>query len=184
MVKIMNKDILLLNSDATPLSFLPLSTINWKEAIQKLFSDEIDVIEEYDWIVHSPSMEYVVPSVVLLRNYIKVPRKVQYNRDNVYLRDDYTCQYCGYQDLSRKDLTLDHVIPKFHGGKTRFNNIVTACQNCNAEKAHYMKMKPIEIPKNPTYYDLIKNRKKYDIIIPTSDWIPYIGWDENKIILN
>ena len=180
----MDKEILLLNSDASPLSILPLSTINWKEAVQKIFSDEIDVISEYNWIVRSPSMEYTVPSVVILRNYIKVPKKIQFNRDNVYLRDDYTCQYCGHKDITKSDLTLDHVIPKFHGGKTKFTNIVTACQNCNAEKAHYMKMKPKSDPKKPSYYDLVKNRKKYNIIIPSSDWIPYLGWDETKIILN
>lgn len=180
----MNKEILLLNQDGSPISLLPVSTINWKEAVNLIFDDEVSIIEEYsDWVVHSPSIEIVVPSIVMLRKYIKVPRRVQFSRENIYLRDRYSCCYCGHTDDTTKELTLDHVIPKFHGGKSNFTNIVTACHNCNAEKAHYMKMRPKKEPRKPSYFELVSNRKNYELFIPDKSWIPYLDWNESKIIV-
>lgn len=179
----MNK-ILLLNSDASPVSFLPLTTITWKDAVNKIFDDSVTVLHEYeDWEIHSPSLTLKVPSVIMLKEFIKYQRYVQYNRDNVFLRDEFTCQYCGFTDETTKELSLDHVLPKFHGGKTKFTNIVTACHNCNSEKAHYMKMRPKTMPHKPSYHELVNKRKNYGITIPCEDWIPYLNWNEGKIFL-
>jgi 5-methylcytosine-specific restriction endonuclease McrA len=177
-------DTLILNADAQPISILPLSAETWKEAVKLMFVDRADVIAEYaDWEVHSPSMTIKVPSVILLKEYIKVSRSVKYCRDNILLRDSYTCQYCGLDcDRNHDDLTLDHVIPRFHGGKTTFTNIVAACSNCNLEKAHYMKMKPKKIPVRPTYYQLVQKRMQRTITIPDESWVDFIGWDPSLII--
>ena len=175
---------LLLNSDGNPLSFLPLSSISWKEAVGYIFSDTVSVIDEYDnLIARSPSIEVKIPAVIMLKEFVKYQRMVQYSRYNIYLRDDYTCSYCGLKDLSCNNLTLDHVLPKFHGGKTNFSNIVTACHSCNIEKSHWMRMTPKEKPKKPSYYELVNNRKKYELTIPTDKWLPYIDWDESKILI-
>ena len=78
--------------------------------------------------------EFMVPSVVRLRQYRKVPRRVQVlSRKNIYIRDGYTCQYCG-EKFSAVNLTLDHVVPKSKGGLSRWENLVAACQSCNHRK--------------------------------------------------
>lgn len=177
---------LLLNADASPVSYLPITTISWKDAINKIYDGTVSILAEYsDWEVSSPSTTVKIPSVVMLNSFVKYQRYVQFNRPNVFLRDNYTCQYCGHHDPSGHDLSLDHVIPRFHGGKTNFTNIVTACYSCNSEKSHYMKMSPKVLPKKPTYHELVNRVKQYDITIPCEDWIPFLDWGVGKItILN
>ena len=176
-------DVLILNADGLPVSILPLSTETWKEAVKLMFVDRAEVIAEYDdWEVHSPSLTMKVPSVILLKDYVKVSRSVKYCRDNVLLRDEYICQYCGLDcSHDHDDLTLDHVLPRYHGGKTTFTNIVAACSNCNLEKAHYMRMKPKKIPVRPTYYQLVNKRMQRPIIVPHESWVDFMGWDKKLV---
>jgi hypothetical protein len=48
--------VLLLNADAQPVSYLPLSAIEWKEAITYLWLNKVTVLEWYDdWMVRSES---------------------------------------------------------------------------------------------------------------------------------
>ena len=71
------------------------------------------------------------PAVISLNQYKNIPyRGVLLNRNNVFRRDKGECQYCG----SKKQLTLDHVIPRSKGGKTNWTNLVTACHRCNVIK--------------------------------------------------
>jgi 5-methylcytosine-specific restriction endonuclease McrA len=78
--------------------------------------------------------DYMLPSVVRLRNYRRIPSRVQVvSRKNLYARDNYTCQYCG-EEFAAKDLTLDHVMPKSRGGMSRWENLVTCCKPCNHRK--------------------------------------------------
>ena len=115
---------LLLNADASPVSLLPLSTISWEEAIQKMVTEKAIVLEWYeDWIVHSEKWSTPVPAVMILKEYQKKKTAVRFSKHNVFLRDGYTCQYCG-DDVTRKSATLDHVLPASHGGKTTFENTV------------------------------------------------------------
>jgi len=73
--------------------------------------------------------DFMAPSVVRLRRYRKVPHRTQVlSRKNIYIRDSYTCQYCG-ERFAAKDLTLDHVVPKSRGGASTWENMVTACDN-------------------------------------------------------
>lgn len=75
-----------------------------------------------------------IPQVILLVTYNRVPRRhVRFSRNNIYLRDHNTCQYCG-QHLPRSELNLDHVIPRSRGGKTVWENVVTSCFPCNLNK--------------------------------------------------
>ena len=179
-------DTLILNADGQPLTVLPLSTKTWGESVKALWLDEADVIAEYEnWEVHSPSIVLKVPSVLMLREYQKVKHGIRFCRENILLRDDFTCQYCGAKNLNDKDfLTLDHVVPRFHGGKTNFTNIVAACHSCNLEKAHYMKMKPNTEARRPTYWELANKIMQYPITIPHESWIDFIGWDRSLITVN
>lgn len=174
---------LVLNADAQPVSVVPLSTTNWKDAVGKVFSDRVSVLEEYDcWVVRSPSIQIRMPSIVMCKEYQQHNGKAEFSRYNVILRDNYTCQYC-LTKFDFENLTFDHVIPRREGGKTEWNNIVSACSLCNQEKAHYNKMKPKNTPRRPTYWELAANRKKRELIVPSKKWIEYLAWG-GKVIVN
>lgn len=176
---------LILNADMTPLSVVPLSTENWKDAIGMVWADDATVIEEYEaWDAHSPSITITVPSVLMLREYQNIKRKVKFSRYNVFLRDLFTCQYCGLDMRTRQnEVTLDHVNPRARGGKTVWDNSITACPECNTKKAHYNDMKPRYKPYKPDVWALAKNRRKMEVTIPHASWIPYIGWKDESLIL-
>ena len=167
-------DVLVLNADAQPLSYLPLSAVRWKEAITYLFMDKCDVLAWYDdWIVRSPSWETRVPAVLILKEYQRRRRMPRFSKTNLYLRDLFTCQYCSTQ-LPRNSLTLDHVRPLSLGGKTNWENIVAACQKCNTQKGNKMIMKPKRMPYRPDYYELVNNRKQLEIEVRHNSWHDYL----------
>lgn len=86
--------------------------------------------------IHTAAAIYPAPSVIRLERMIKRPRpSVKLNKQEVFRRDNYTCQYCGRNDL---ELTLDHVIPRRLGGKHSWDNLVTACKVCNHRKGGRM----------------------------------------------
>jgi 5-methylcytosine-specific restriction endonuclease McrA len=92
----MHASVLLLNADASPLSLLPLSTISWQTAIKAMFSEKVHVLKNYeDKFLHSSTMTIPVPSIVMLDTYHRVPEKAKFSRKNLYVRDNFTCQYCG-----------------------------------------------------------------------------------------
>jgi 5-methylcytosine-specific restriction endonuclease McrA len=96
-----------------------------------------------------------IPRVILLQVYDRVPkRQVRFSRHNIYLRDKNVCQYCGYT-LARKELNLDHVIPRSRGGMTTWANIVTSCFTCNRRKGGHLLqevgMKLIRPPRRPRW---------------------------------
>ena len=89
------RDTLLLNADGNPLSVAPLSTLTWQESIKLVWLDRINVLEWHEnWQVHSPNITMTVPSVMMVREYVKRRSNTSFNRSNVYLRDNYICQYC------------------------------------------------------------------------------------------
>ena len=167
-------DTLLLNADAQPISIVPLSAIDWQSAIRYIWLNKVRVLHEYDdWEVHSPNHTYKVPAVIMLREYWKPKARVRFNRKWVFLRDEYTCQYCG-TELQPKECTIDHVVPVSKGGKTTWHNVVTACHDCNHSKANKSEPKPKILPEQPTYWILANNRKKKDWNFPHPSWINYV----------
>ena len=86
---------LVLNADFRPLSYFPLSLLSWQDAITAVFKDHVSVVAEYDKWVSSPSTKMRLPSVVALRDYVPMPKRVAFTRFNVFLRDRFRCQYCG-----------------------------------------------------------------------------------------
>jgi len=168
-------DVLVLNADAQPYSVLPLSTITWQESIKYIALDRVRVLEWYDdWIVSSPSWETKVPAVVMVKEYIKKNAKVRFSNYNMFLRDQFTCQYCDEQLPHRNKCTVDHVIPISKGGRTNWENCVTACSPCNGRKGNKTIMKPRRMPYKPTYYDLVKNKKFLQHKIKHDSWHNYI----------
>lgn len=167
-------DTLLLNADAQPVSYLPLSTLTWQEAIRYMVLDKASVLEWHDnWIVHSATWSTPVPSVMMLRDYMKPKQTVRFSKQNIFLRDDWECQYCG-TELSTKTATMDHVLPISHGGKTNFENIVAACPPCNANKGNNKKIVPKHKPYKPDYWELVNKRKKLPFFVRHDAWHNYL----------
>jgi len=168
---------LVLNTDGTPVSMLPLSVIPWEEAIRYMVLDKAHVLEWHDhWIVRSARWETQVPAVIMLKEYMKKKTGVRFSKQNVFLRDGYTCQYCG-TDVSKRTATLDHVLPTSHGGKTTFENTVTACGPCNANKGNNAKIKPKKLPGKPNYFQLVEQRKRMPFDVAHPSWKLYLGLD-------
>ncbi len=119
-----------LNADYTPLEI-----VNWQSAIGLWWVDKADIVESYeDFTLTSSYLEMPCPSVIRLREYKKSSRKkVNCTQTNVFIRDDFTCQYCG-KEKKRTELNLDHVIPKAQGGIKEWTNLVTSCFPCNTKK--------------------------------------------------
>jgi 5-methylcytosine-specific restriction endonuclease McrA len=95
-----------------------------------------------------------LPSVIALKSFIQPSKNPNFTRFNVFLRDKFTCQYCG----DKKDLTFDHLLPKSRGGLTDWNNVVTACSSCNVRKGGKLykdcDLKLANKPYAPTVEDL------------------------------
>ena len=90
---------LVLNADFRPLSYYPLSLWAWQDSIKAVFLDRVNIVSNYDKTVRSPSFEMRLPSVVSLRSYVRPSRHPAFTRFNVFLRDRFTCQYCGSREI-------------------------------------------------------------------------------------
>jgi len=171
---------LLLNADFQPISTTPLSTMNWQEVIKATFKERVIVVEEYDIVVRSEKLKMKLPSVIALKEYQKPPIDVQFNRYNIFLRDNFTCQYCNVSHAPI-NLTFDHVKPKHLGGKTSWENVVASCRPCNTTKGGSLlkdlPMSLVKEPKEPTRWQLYRNGfgNLKDNLHET--WMDYLYWD-------
>lgn len=145
--------ILVLNSSYEPLHFT-----NWKRAVILLFKEKAKMITK---------------RVIRLVNYVRIPftrnRDTSPTRSLIYKRDDHECQYCG----SKKELTIDHIIPRSRGGKDTWENLVACCYKCNIKKGNLllnetnMTLRSIpHAPLNNVYLDLKKSA--------VSEWKEYV----------
>ena len=138
--------VLVLNSDFTPINVTSLVRgfiLVDKGKAEIVKSDTIPIIASVK--------EYARPLIIRLLNYIKYhTKRLKINRNRIFKRDNHQCVYCG----SRRDLTLDHVIPKSRGGSNDWTNLVTSCARCNVKKAdrtpEEAKMKMTHNPYEPT----------------------------------
>lgn len=121
----------------------------WCE-VSQLFALEKQPDEDY---LKAVGFEFQVPRIVRLTRYDKIPQTtVRFNRKNVFARDDHRCQYCGHK-RPVSQLSLDHVIPRSHGGNTTWENIVCSCMPCNSKKGgrtpSQAGMKLLTVPRKP-----------------------------------
>lgn len=168
---------LVLNADFRPLSYFPLSLWSWQDAIKAVFLDRVEIVSRYEVVVRSPSFEMALPSVISLKQYVKPARHPAFTRFNVFLRDRFQCQYCG----AHEDLTFDHVVPRSKGGRTTWDNVVTACARCNLKKSDKLpgqiKMFPRQKPYRPSVYDLHNNGRAFPPNYLHESWLDYLYWD-------
>ena len=135
-------------------SWLPVHVTSVRRALCMVFRDTArivcpDSLATYNfdgWVelptfserttIRSPSIRLTAPEIILLVRYNRVPtHQAPFTRRNLFLRDDYTCQYCA-QRSTADQLSVDHVKPRSHGGSTNWENCVLACVRCNAQKAN------------------------------------------------
>ena len=171
---------LVLNADYQPLSYFPLSTWSWKDALKAVFLDRVNVVSEYNQVVRSPSIEFKLPSVVSLKDYIPLPEKAAFTRFNVFLRDKFVCQYCT-NTFKVEELTFDHVLPRSKGGTTMWENVVTCCRSCNTQKGNKtlqkLGLKLKKQPHIPSNYELKEIGRMFPPNFLHQSWNDFLYWD-------
>ena len=124
-----NLPVLVLNQ-----SYEPLNICRVRRAVVLLYQDKAEMLENGSGFIHSANFEFPVPSVIRLALMIKRPHRSgrKLTRLEIFKRDHDTCQYCGKET---RQLTLDHVIPRYRDGRRTWENMVSACVPCNRRKA-------------------------------------------------
>jgi 5-methylcytosine-specific restriction endonuclease McrA len=141
-----NLPVLVLNQN-----FEPLNICHARRAVILIYRRKAEMLENGSGFFHTVDTLFPIPSVIRLVYMIKRPRrKPKLNRFEVFNRDHFTCQYCGKQT---SHLTLDHVIPRYRDGQNTWENVVSACAQCNRRKAgktpNEAGMKLVRIPRPP-----------------------------------
>lgn len=179
---------LVLNAD-----YMPLSIITWQRALIWYIRHQnnpkygIEILDFYkDDFIQGVNRKYPIPAVSKTKRFFKLNhQQVIFSRKNVFIRDNFTCQYCNNQYV-HSQLTYDHVIPKSkwgwnNGSPTVWTNIVTACVDCNRKKGNrtpkQANMTLINIPakpsKNPRYLPISTHIAKIKHQIP-EEWKIYL----------
>lgn len=160
------------------LGYEPIQVITWQRAITLLALDKVEVIEAYDAEIRAVSLAIKVPAVVrLLRAFRRHAKPVRFSRANIYARDGHRCQYCGAA-CTIAELTYDHVVPRAQGGKTTWENIVSACYTCNRMKANRTPaqagMRLRTQPVRPTWLPAVQIRVSTRSV--PDAWRDYVYW--------
>jgi 5-methylcytosine-specific restriction endonuclease McrA len=166
-------------------SYEPLRIISWQKALIMWFQEKVEVLEYHSTFVRSVSDSFKLPSVLRLKAYVRPKRVdgVRFCRENVYIRDSYTCQYCRIK-FPYKELTIDHVLPASQGGPKTWNNVVTACRCCNQKKANRTperaRMPLLKPPRAPNWLPVIE----FSLGVNTEDqsfgvWKDYLRFKTN-----
>ena len=172
--------VLLLNS-----TYEPLNVINLRRAVRLLLTGKGDSVEHTGRMIRFGAGEFRVPEVVRLGYYVKRPaQKVKFTKSAVFLRDNYTCQYCGHQT---RELTIDHVVPKVRGGLTSWTNVVACCKRCNNSKGDkslkdsgFKLARPPKEPRFLPYLRMVRSghQKTWDKYLFSDSASPYLVRDE------
>ncbi|WP_127716066.1 HNH endonuclease [Halobacteriovorax sp. HLS] len=157
-------------------TFFPVRIISWQKAMILLLTGRAEVVTEYDdKQIRSTTQSFTLPKILRLHNKHHKRRQVKFTRLNIYLRDNYTCQYC-YKSFKFAELTFDHVHPVSKGGQTTWENIVTCCKKCNSQKGAKLlaetNFKLLNTPKTPNWSATMCLRIKENDPIEWFNWLP------------
>jgi len=164
----MNNRVLVLNQD-----FSPLMVCSVERAFILVFLNKSELIKPANGHkLHTVTASFPMPSVIRLNRYVNAPYKgVNLTRQNIFKRDNFECQYCG----TKRDLTIDHVIPRAKGGADTWTNLVTACKKCNAKKGnHTLEGSSLTLrrrPYKPSYAIFLKDHMNGQ----ASEWDPFLS---------
>lgn len=118
--------VLVLNADFTPLN---VTTVY--KGFSLVNKGKAEVLKASEKPIKTGMGSFVRPLIIRLLNFVKFRiYKLRINRQRIYKRDNNQCTYCG----NKKNLTIDHIIPKSKGGQNTWMNLVTCCSNCNRIK--------------------------------------------------
>lgn len=166
------KKVLVLSANYEVINF-----ISDLRAVLMFLKDRVDVLDTWDVTFPTSSIKIPVPSVLKLKKQHQRRKNGpgRYYRTVVFRRDGWTCQYCS-KSLTKRDATIDHVVPKCNNGPTNYKNCVTACRTCNHKKAFKTPeeagMVLLSKPENPNIlhvYNIDMNRDWHD------GWNDYVG---------
>lgn len=170
-----NYNVLLLSPQYEAINF-----INYKRAIKLLYKEKVEIISNWDnvceLLIESKLIQY--PSIIRLKkieNRRSISEQIVFNRHNLIKRDKQKCQYCS-KFLHKREITIDHIIPKSLGGKNDFLNCVISCHKCNNLKSNktleQSGLKLLRLPFVPTYIKYEPNLKEFKNV--HNDWINFI----------
>jgi len=181
-VPIGNLRTLVLNADMQPLSWAPLSAWSWQQGLVAVLQERVIQVKTYEGLrVSSANQSFEIPAVVALKTYRR-RKKVPYTRFNVFLRDEFRCQYCGRR-FPVSELTFDHVIPRARLGGSRWTNIVTACgpdnlrKGCRTPKEAGMRLLRAPFESSPRQLDDIARRLPMAKDGLHQTWLDFLYWD-------
>lgn len=164
----MGRKVLVLNADYSALSICTVS-----KAFLLVYLNKAELVSESaKGYLRTIDRSYSMPSVIRLHRYVHLPFKgVVLSRQNVFRRDNNKCAYCE----SPYDLTLDHVMPKSRGGKTNWDNLITACRRCNSRKGDQTpeeaQMPLTHKPFKPSFIMFLRDFSNSI----EENWIPFLG---------
>lgn len=162
-------DVLLLNAN-----YEPLNVCHVRRAVTLVLLGKADVLEDSDTPIVTGRGRLSVPSVVRMRYQVKRPMpSLRLSRHSILARDNHMCQYCG----SKKELTIDHVVPRWCGGPHTWDNLVACCRKCNLKKGdktpQQANMRLMTRPRRPHYVPYL-SLPKYIKAMQRSDWHFYL----------
>lgn len=158
-------------------NYEPLNVCNTRRAFVLVDRGKAEILEHAEGFIRTTFVSFPRPSVIRLISLIRRPRpQMRLTRREIFVRDRYTCQYCGKQT---RDLTIDHVMPRHRGGRHTWENLVSACRHCNHRKAgrtpqeaHMTLLNEPRRPPASSYYIF------YHYLEAQSDWRKFIpGWE-------
>lgn len=165
-----NNAVLVLNQN-----YEPLNVCSVRRALMLIFAGKAEILEHNGAMLHTARQSFSAPSVIRLRQFVRHPRpRVKLNRREVFIRDHFTCQYCGAHP---RDLTIDHVIPRCRGGLHVWENVVTSCKTCNHRKGSKsviearMELRTIPYEPRPGAYYTIERRLD---LRRQPDWLKFL----------
>jgi len=158
----------------------PIGLISWKKAVKKVMRGKAEVLDVQNSPLRSCYTAGNKPAVIRILHYHKNYDNVKLCRDNIYARDQYTCQYC--RDRFRhNELTLDHIIPESRGGPFSWTNLVACCESCNNKKDNRTpeeaNMPLARTPFRPTWMPAVLVKSIQRGRVP-KQWANWVSWIE------
>ena len=159
------------------LDYQPVNICTVRRALTLVIKGKADTLEANRGTIRTCQKSFSKPSIIRLSHLVKRPyAKRKLTKREILLRDSHTCQYCGKKG---RYLTMDHVKPRIQGGKQTWDNIVSACSNCNHKKAgrtpSQARMLLLKKPRAPyaSPYYVLHGRTIFD------EWKPFMSWETN-----
>ncbi len=158
-------------------TYFPVRIVSWQKAIILVLTNRAEIVEEYnDKHIRSVSQTFNLPKIIKLYARHKTQQYVKFTRFNLFVRDNFQCQYCANQFPLHK-LTFDHVVPQSKGGRTTWENVVACCHPCNLKKGakapEQVGMRLLRQPRRPSWSPQLCLKIRHDDPIEWNHWLPH-----------